>query len=288
LTQVFFVSDLHGKLSRYRALFEAVAEERPEAVLFGGDLLPSGLKALSSGGESPRDFFSDFLGPELLGLKDTLGKDYPRMLAILGNDDVRSEEETLLGLEAEGLISYAHNRKLDFKTWTVYGYSYVNPTPFLLKDWERYDVSRYVDPGSVSPEEGYRSVEVPDRDKKFTTIKDDLDSLAGKDDLDRAVFIFHSPPYRTNLDRAALDGKKVEGVPLDVHVGSIAIRRFIEDRQPMLTLHGHVHESPAITGSWRDRIGRTCLFSAAHRGPELALVKIDLENPCEATRVLVA
>jgi Icc-related predicted phosphoesterase len=224
---------------------------------------------------------------ELSRLRERLGADYPRLFVILGNDDVRAEEDAVLEVEAAGLWSYAHNRKLDFNTWTVYGYSYVTPTPFLLKDWERYDVSRYVDPGSVSPEEGYRTVDVPAREKKYATIKDDLESLAGDDDLDRAVFLFHSPPYETNLDRAAMDGKTVEGVPLDVHVGSIAIRRFIESRQPMLTLHGHVHESANITGSWQDRIGKTCMFSAAHNGPELALVKFDLEHPCEATRHLL-
>ena len=79
----------------------------------------------------------------------------------------------------------------------------------------------------------------------------------------------------------------VEHVPLDVHVGSIAIRRFIEERQPLVTLHGHVHESARLTGSWRDRIGRTHLFSAAHDGPELALVRFDLEDPASATRELI-
>jgi len=40
--------------------------------------------------------------------------------------------------------------------------------------------------------------------------------------------VLHSPPYDTGLDRAALDGRSVDHAPLDVHVGSIAIRRFIE------------------------------------------------------------
>jgi Icc-related predicted phosphoesterase len=104
--------------------------------------------------------------------------------------------------------------------------------------------------------------------------------------MDHAVFVFHSPPHRTNLDRAPLDGKSVEHVPLDVHVGSIAIRRFIERTQPLVTLHGHVHESARLTGSWRDTIGRTHLFTAAHDGPELALVRFDLENPAAAVREL--
>jgi Icc-related predicted phosphoesterase len=99
--------------------------------------------------------------------------------------------------------------------------------------------------------------------------------------------LFHAPPYRTDLDRAALDGHTFEHVPLDVHIGSIAIRRFIEERQPLVTLHGHVHESARITGSWRQRIGRTWCFSAAHDGPELALVRFDLEDPGAATRELI-
>ncbi|HUU04736.1 MAG TPA: hypothetical protein VMZ49_02545, partial [Patescibacteria group bacterium] len=74
------------------------------------------------------------------------------------------------------------------------------------------------------------------------------------------------------LDRAALDGRQVDSVPLDVHVGSIAIRRFIETRQPLVTLHGYVHESARLTGSWQEKIGRTFCFSAAHDGPELAVV----------------
>jgi Icc-related predicted phosphoesterase len=98
--------------------------------------------------------------------------------------------------------------------------------------------------------------------------------------------LFHSPPYQTKLDRAALDGKMVDHVPVDVHVGSIAIRRLIEARQPLVTLHGHIHESAELTGSWKDRIGRTHIFSAAHAGPELALVRFDTDDLEQATREL--
>ena len=170
---------------------------------------------------------------------------------------------------------------------SVYGYACVPPTPFRLKDWERYDVSRYVDPGCVSPEEGHRSVAAPEEDVRWGTIADDLERLAGGEPLSSAVLLCHAPPYGSLLDRAALDGRSVDHVPLDPHVGSIAVRRFIEARQPLLTLHGHVHESARLTGAWRDRIGRTVCLSAAHDGDELALVRVDLEAPEGATRELV-
>ena len=38
--------------------------------------------------------------------------------------------------------------------WPVFGYNCVPPTPFRLKDFDRSDVSPYVDPGCVPPEEG--------------------------------------------------------------------------------------------------------------------------------------
>jgi Icc-related predicted phosphoesterase len=144
-----------------------------------------------------------------------------------------------------------------------------------------------VDPGCVSPEEGVRSVPVPEGETRWGTIAADIEALVGGGDLSGAVFLFHSPPHGTALDRAALDGRTVDHVPLDVHVGSIAIRRFVEARQPLLTLHGHVHESARLTGAWRDRIGRTVCLSAAHDGPELALVRFDLERPESATRELL-
>jgi Icc-related predicted phosphoesterase len=105
--------------------------------------------------------------------------------------------------------------------------------------------------------------------------------------MKNAVMLFHTPPHKTHLDRAALDGKKIDHVPLDVHVGSIAVRRFIESRQPLITLHGHIHESARLTGFWKDTIGRTRMFSAAHDGPELALVRFSLEHPEDATRQLI-
>ena len=105
--------------------------------------------------------------------------------------------------------------------------------------------------------------------------------------MEKTIFLFHSPPYKSYLDRAALDGKIIDHAPVDVHVGSIAIKRFIEKRQPFITLHGHVHESTRLTGHWKERFGKTYSFNAGHDGSELALIRFctdDLEN---ASRSLI-
>jgi Icc-related predicted phosphoesterase len=282
----FFVSDLHGKTRRYERLFEAVALHGPAAVFIGGDFLPPG--GGIRGGDGPDgDFVRDFLVERLLALRQALGASYPRVFLIMGNDDPRSREAEVIEAEASGVWEYAHLRTLALGRFEVRGYAYVPPTPFLLKDWERYDVSRYVDPGAVSPEEGYRSFPVAPGRERFETIKEDLERLAGAGDLGRAVFLFHAPPHDTALDLADLRGKTVEHVPLEPHVGSIAVRRFIEARRPLLTLHGHVHESARLSGRWQERLGRTLLLSAAHDGPELALVRFDLDDLSSATRELL-
>jgi Icc-related predicted phosphoesterase len=287
LTLCFFASDLHGYPDRYQKLFQAVNDEHPEALFLGGDILPS----VSLGGGSldfqQLDFINDFLVKKLRQLQKELEDDFPRIFIILGNDDGRLAEASILDAVARGVLEYVHNRKVPFKGYAVYGYSYIPPSPFRLKDWEKYDVSRYVDPGSVSPEEGVRSFPVSDYARKYSTIKKDLEHLTENENLKKAIFLFHAPPYKTKLDRASLDGKMIDHVPLDVHVGSIAIQRFIKARQPLLTLHGHVHESARLSHSWQDRIGKTYMFSAAYDGPELALVSFDLNKLDEATRELL-
>lgn len=284
---VAFASDLHGRKECYDKLFSLVRREHPQAVFLGGDLLPSGTRLFARSPSDQAGFLQEFLMPGLQALRDSLHEDYPRFFLILGNDDARSEEAAFRENEKEGLWQYMHFRKSRFGPYAVYGYSCVPPTPFALKDWERYDVSRFVDPGSIPPEEGQFSVEVAEEERGLPTIRDDLLALCGDEPLSQAIFLFHSPPYQTCLDRAALDGRQVDGAPLDVHVGSIAIRRFIEERQPLVTLHGHVHESARLTGTWREKIGATHCFSAAHDGPELAVVCFDPAKPKNVIRLLL-
>jgi len=283
----FFVSDLHGNRTLYLKLFEQIKKEKPEALFLGGDLLPSSLSYLSKSRTSNSDFVYDFLAMNLRELKNIMGKRYPKIFLILGNDDGRFRESAILDLSTKNLWTYAHNRCLDFPPFKIFGYSYIPPSPFPLKDWERYDVSRYVDPGCSHPYEGYLSIPKSRYELYFQTIKEDLEKLIENRELKQSIFLFHSPPYRTKLDRADLDGKKIDHVPLDVNVGSIAIKRFIKREQPLITLHGHVHESSKITGSWRDRIRNTYLFSAAYHGKELALIIFDPFSPEKAIRKLI-
>jgi uncharacterized protein len=75
------------------------------------------------------------------------------------------------------------------------------------------------------------------------------------------VAVLHAPPYNTAIDRAPKLDEELRmtltfgaGVMM-TPVGSTAVRAFIEEAQPLISLHGHVHE-----GLGSERIGRTlCL-----------------------------
>jgi Icc-related predicted phosphoesterase len=283
----FFVSDLHGQIRRYEKLFAAIRQERPLALFMGGDLLPSVFEYGFAKGAQETNFVDDYLLPEFKRLKKILGSEYPHIFVILGNDDPRIFEASLQQGQAEKMWEYIHNRQASLNGLPVCGYACVPPTPFMLKDWERYDVSRFVDVGCIAPEQGYWTIPIPEAEILRRTILDDLQILADACDVAQAIFLFHAPPYQTNLDRAALDGRRIDQVPVDVHVGSIAIKRFIEIYQPRLTLHGHIHEAPRLTQAWKEQIGRTVMLSAAHDGPELALVQFNLDAPGQAVRRLL-
>lgn len=275
---------MHGSKHRYTKLFSLIKKESPDAVFIGGDILPSGLKSIVSCSD---DFLNEVIISGLSKLKLEMKSAYPEIFIILGNDDGKYDEPRIIKAEFEGLWKYVHDKRVNFRNKVIYGYSYIPPSPFLMKDWEKYDVSQYTDPGCVSPEDGRRTFHIEPNIVKYSTIKKDLEDLFGNSDLSDAVIMFHSPPYKTNLDRAALDGKFIDSAPLDVFVGSIAIKDLIEEKQPFLTMHGHIHESAGITGSWNDRIGRTILFTGAHDGKELAVVKFDLDKPEKAVRILI-
>ena len=76
-------------------------------------------------------------------------------------------------------------------------------------------------------------------------------------DPSSAIFNFHAPPYESKLDEAPLLDKDLNpiiqgGRVIMVPVGSKAVRKIIEKYQPLIGLHGHIHES-----SGSIRIGRT-------------------------------
>jgi Icc-related predicted phosphoesterase len=85
-------------------------------------------------------------------------------------------------------------------------------------------------------------------------------------DPKRTLYVLHDPPWNTTLD-VLYNGQ---------HIGSMAVRRFIEQRQPPLVLSGHIHESPKASGKILDRIGDTLCVNPGQTEAILQAVMIDI------------
>ena len=80
-------------------------------------------------------------------------------------------------------------------------------------------------------------------------------------DWRKVICNFHAPPYGSRLDLAPKLDKNLRpvhsiGVPEYANVGSKSVRRFLEKYQPLLSLHGHIHEASGV-----DQIGKTLAFN---------------------------
>lgn len=155
---------------------------------------------------------------------------------MMGNDDFRVNMDVLERAEKKGILKLMSQKVHKLNGFQLVGYSYISETPFLLKDWE----------------------------KKEQEIKNDLEKLAKKVNPGKAVFVFHAPPLNTKLDMLYNNS----------HVGDRAVRDFIEKHQPLLTLHGHIHESPRMSGQFNEMIGRTMSINP---GSE-SMVSVDLND----------
>lgn len=105
-----------------------------------------------------------------------------------------------------------------------------------------------------TPWNTYREEDEPDLAKRYESM------ISGLKNPRLAVFNIHVPPYKSNLDEAPeLDENlrpRYAGNSLKP-VGSTALRAAIEKYQPLLGLHGHIHE-----GRGQSRIGKTLCINA--------------------------
>jgi len=263
----FFASDLHGHEMRYRALFDRIDSEKPDAVFLGGDLFPR------------HTAIEPFMEREFFARVRRIGD--VRFFVIMGNDDRRDLERLFLDADAEGILNYAHLRKVPFGDLFVRGYSFVPPSPFRLKDWEKRDAPGKVPHMTIPPEDGITTVGIDSSERKNANILSDLEVISD-DDLERTIFLCHAPPYGTGLDMV---GYSAPG--FDPHVGSRAIREFLEKGNVPLSLHGHIHESTTVTGTWMDRVGRTLCINGAYEREGLCLVRFDPYKPEGASREIL-
>jgi Icc-related predicted phosphoesterase len=169
---------------------------------------------------------------------------------MLGNDD---EDELLDGIGPSDALQYGEDRVCELPGgYEMISFGYSTPTP-----WNT--------PRELSEER----------------MAEEIERQAAKlSDRRRAVYNLHCPPRDTHLDQAAiLDDqmrpKQGAAGTMMGSVGSSAVREAIERDEPLLGLHGHVHECSAV-----QRLGGTLCVNAGseYQSGVLKLAILELDD----------
>jgi len=261
--KLLYTSDLHGNTSYYQRLLKRASEKDVGAIAIGGDLTPRGGDTLEEWIATQRKFLEEFLIP----LFRTFKKIHPKkeIFLIMGNDDFKKNMDIIEQASTTGVLKSIHKKTAVLhKDISLVGYSIVNTTPFRIKDWEKDDFKFSQKPKMMS-HQIFRTVE-----EEKGTVEEDLQELKKLSDPKKTIYVMHAPPFDTNLDI----------ITTKEHVGSEAIREFILKEKPLMTLHGHIHESPEMSGSWMDILGKTTCINvgSSYPEPKVNCALIDLDN----------
>ena len=260
---LIYTADLHGNEKFYKRLLEKAEDENVNAIAIGGDLCGREGSTIKEKVSSQKIFLEKFVLP-LLKEFNKKNKN-TEIYAIMGNDDFRENLDILENADKNKILKSIHKKSIKLnKSFSIAGYSFVNPTPFRLKDWEKPDFE-----GDGAPTQLFNE-EIRSIGKENGTIQEDLNQLKQLSNPKKTLYVIHAPPYNTKLDV----------ISTGAHVGSRAIRNFMEKEQPLLSLHGHIHESQKMSGSWKDKIGNTICINVGSSYPEdkLNCVVVDVEN----------
>ena len=270
-----FTSDLHGSETLYQQLDSLIQTERPNFILLGGDLTIDGDLADPVGTQVR--YVREVFAPRLRRWREA----NPKLTVgvIVGNHEWACTLDEWRQLERTGALRVLDlHRPLSVNGTSILGYGLTPPTPFYAKDFERLDR-----PGDVPLRtSGYfwdsvarvaRPCDGREWYVRHGAIEQDLSEAQTPESP--WIFVCHAPPYDTNLD--TMHGSTIP-------VGSRAVRTFIERHAPALTLHGHIHESPQLSGAFREQLGRTLCVNPGQTRERLHAVLFDLNDPLSTLR----
>jgi uncharacterized protein len=288
--KVLFVTDMHGSELTFRKFLSSLSIWSPDVLICGGDVAGKGLLPVLDGGngsvrlrwmgeerEVRKDQLDDIFDKAAqLGFYPYVG-DEAAIARLRGADDEGGEIfEQLMKERWSNWLERLESKcaELELPAYVIGG----NDDPFSLDEisFQEREWVQGAD-GKVLPMVGEWKLlscglanQTPwqcPRDVTEEELAAKLGALADEaGDLDNVVCNIHVPPYNSaldiapELDTSVTPPRAVAGST--VPVGSTAVADFLEQRQPLLSLHGHIHESPGAV-----HIGRT---TAINPGSEYA------------------
>jgi Icc-related predicted phosphoesterase len=279
-TRVFFATDLHGSSKCFRKYLNAAPIYRADVLVLGADLAGKAIQTIVA--QPAGRWHCRFIGtdhdvaggPELEALE--------RLIEDHGYYPLRVEPGEFERIEAEGRVDavFLGLMMARLEAWMALADERLRPLGIplfvMLGNDDPVELQAVLEAATwATPAEG-RILAIDDdhelvswgysnltpwnshREQTEEQLAASLGSLvAGLRDPGRAVLNLHVPPVGSGLDDApVLDSDlrvvQVMGQVKFGPVGSTAVRDLIETVQPMLGLHGHIHESSGIR-----RLGRT-------------------------------
>jgi Icc-related predicted phosphoesterase len=279
-TRIYFATDLHGSSKCFRKFVNAGAAYGVDVLILGGDVAGKALQTIVRGTDGR--YHCSFIGtsyaveagPDLEALEKLIADHgYYPYRAEVGELDARKADGSLDSLFVELMrarltdwltLADERLRSDGRRLYFMLG----NDDPVELRSlldaapWGVHDEGKVVllDDDHEMISWGYSNITPWHTHREMT--EDQLASALG--DLaallqapERAIVNVHVPPYGSGLDEAPMldanltvqtDAGQVKFAP----VGSTAVRDLLLSVQPLLGLHGHIHESGGIR-----RIGRT-------------------------------
>ena len=279
--KLLYVTDLHGDKSKYEKVLDLAVEGDIKLIVNGGDMLPK----LGDRHQEQPLFIQEYLRDYFQRLHE-YGITY---LAMLGNDDLLAVDELFSAVCGE----FDNVHDIAGSKVTVNGYEFIGMDsildhPFGCKD-RVVTEKHYIHQRQLSPVAGISNTFEYDRIYnwlEYSTTKlphmcDILNELPIPMNPEKTVYITHMPPAGLRLGQLRYQ---------DLDIGSVDIYEFLKEKQPLLSLHGHIHESPDTQkGKWINQIrGTTCIQTGQteFHDEKLIYAEIDLNHQMYERKVV--
>lgn len=299
--KIFFATDIHGSDTCWRKFLNSGAHYQADAIVLGGDMTGKALvPVMHDGGDrwhaTLLENREELVGEDQVAAFEEavirrgyypfrttpdevaeLAADEPRWHALFEEHMLRTVErwmeladERLAGTGIRCYVCPGNDDQLDVDD-VVRQAKHVELAEGRVVELDGFQM---VSSGwaNRTPWDTYREEDEPELAERIKTMVAQVTTPP-----ERTIFSLHCPPYGTGLDDAPELGEDLSIKNAghgSVPVGSTAVRRAIEDFQPALGLHGHIHEARGST-----RLGRTLCInpgSSYEQGQLLgAVVELD-------------
>jgi Icc-related predicted phosphoesterase len=279
---LFFATDLHGSEICWRKFVASAGFYGADVLVLGGDF--TGKLVIPIVRTGPHRFRARFLGKDH-DLEEADLPAFERRVADSGFYPVQVDPDRMVDLERDrGLVDVLFEELMTARliSWIEAAKAKLDGTGVRILTAPANDDPFFIDeviaerggdtfvnvenevievaPGHEMISTGYtnRTPWNTPREYDEDVIAYHIDQMVGRvDRVETAIFNIHPPPKGTKLDPAPRLNERLEvvtstGAAVMDHVGSQAVLDALERHQPLLSLHGHIHESAG-----QDQIGRT-------------------------------